>query len=74
VKNAANRTCLEKLKECIMKASWYMPNGVVDIPLRHNGKTSFTQAKLCFIPCICLIVLLGYTMLQFGAIGKITNI
>jgi|OM-RGC.v1.023436851 hypothetical protein len=74
VKNQARKPRSEKFKEFIMKASWYMPNGVVDIPLRHNGKTSFTQAKLCFIPCFCLIALLGYTLLQFSAIGKIKNI
>ena len=51
-----------------------MPNGVIELPLRHNGRASYTKNKLCLIPCISLIFLLAYTFIALSEVGGINDI
>ena len=74
VRNAADRSFKDKVGDCIGKISYFMPNGIIELPLRHNGRSSYAKGGLCFVPCICLVFLLIYTGIALSRVGKIKMI
>lgn len=58
----------------IAYCSEYMPEGAIELPFRFQGKLGYASARLCWLPCTFLIILLLYAIVAFSTVGSIREI